>query len=147
MATARDQLARDESSYPRPNNFDSLAASTVVSPEPSINEKDTAYPDGSNAVHFQHQRSPHGASASHHVDVDQAKGDFITLQRTLTEASRSHDVESANSSEFDLRDYFTSTAHQAAEHGVKHKHLGVTWRDLSVDVIDIGSKVGGRRLA
>lgn len=114
-----------------PSEFDpSRAASTVVShdsdeiEEQEIDEKDD----------------------EHHVDVNKAKAEFAALQRTLSSGrekadDRTLDLEKADD-DFDLKDYFTSSNDANAAHGIRPKHVGVTWEDLRVEVPDIGHKVG-----
>ncbi|KAF9003771.1 hypothetical protein BDZ89DRAFT_1080859 [Hymenopellis radicata] len=91
------------------------------------------------------------------VDIHRAEEDFNTLSRTLTARSetgdhlkwkpsmttvkgekdleKGNDGASVNSGVFDLREYLSSSndAYQGA--GIKHKHVGVTWQDLQVDVV------------
>jgi ATP-binding cassette, subfamily G (WHITE), member 2, SNQ2 len=89
------------------------------------------------------------------VNVDQAKTEFHELSRQLTQGTvtgdnergiqsaptcasvdleKGHDT-SDSEQPFDLREYLTSSndANEAA--GIKHKHVGVIWEDLHVDVI------------
>ncbi|KAL1694829.1 P-loop containing nucleoside triphosphate hydrolase protein [Schizophyllum commune] len=96
----------------------------------------------------------------HHVDVADAEKNFHNLARKLSHKSRSQrtlhnnhdstttvggDPEMGKTGEdevFDLREYLTSSndAQQAA--GIKHKHVGVTWENLRVDVVGgVNSKV------
>jgi hypothetical protein len=86
----------------------------------------------------------------HHVDVQQAKKDFAALERQFSRASqasskRPDDVEKGGVAEsedyFDLRDYL-ATSHEAnTAAGIRHKHVGVTWKDLTVQVPNMGSRV------
>ncbi|KAG6820654.1 hypothetical protein H0H93_013505 [Arthromyces matolae] len=92
----------------------------------------------------------------HHVDVTNAEEQFNALARQLSIRSQEirnirsdlsektvgsdDDLEKAEpkgdaTEPFDLREYLTSSndANQVA--GIKHKHVGVTWEDLKVDVI------------
>jgi len=86
----------------------------------------------------------------HHVNVQQAKKDFAELgrqfSRTSVTSSSPRDVEKGPPSEsedpFDLRDYMTSTHDANTSAGIRHKHVGVTWKDLTVEVPNMGSKVG-----
>lgn len=86
------------------------------------------------------------------VDIVSAEEAFHRLERELTTESRrerdeleekqrlklGYDVEKAQAAPeaepFDLQEYLSSSndAHQKA--GIKHKHVGVTWEDLQVDV-------------
>ena len=90
-------------------------------------------------------RSDH--PSAHHVDVQEAELIFDELSRALSRQSKdpeksrtansspSNDVEKGEEDErFDLREYLQSSndANQGA--GIKHKHVGVTWEDLEVDV-------------
>jgi ABC-transporter N-terminal len=92
------------------------------------------------------------------VDVDQAKNEFHELSRQLTQGTvtgeNEHGIQSTptcasvdgndlekghrtsdSEQPFDLREYLTSSndANEAA--GIKHKHVGVIWEDLHVDMI------------
>lgn len=78
----------------------------------------------------------------HHVDIRHAEETFNELSRALSRKSTHHKGDDSDSSGdleqgevFDLREYLTSSndAHQSA--GIKHKHVGVTWENLKVDVI------------
>ncbi|KAI0059439.1 hypothetical protein BV25DRAFT_1828964 [Artomyces pyxidatus] len=89
-----------------------------------------------------HDQTPPG----HHVDVADAEAQFNELSRQFSlqspkienEFKQSEDVEKGPGHEtedaFDLREYLTSSndANQAA--GIRHKHVGVTWEDLVVEV-------------
>ena len=89
---------------------------------------------------------------NHHIDVQEAEGLFNELSKTLSRHS-GHGTERPDPSSiapsgprkdiekgdfddedtrFDLREYLQSSndANQAA--GIKHKHVGVTWKDLEV---------------
>ena len=86
-----------------------------------------------------------------HVNIDEAEAAFNDLSRQLSNASQNthetahtetldstanvKDLEKGVDETFDLRDYLTSSndAHERA--GIKHKHVGVTWEDLRVDVM------------
>ncbi|KIP11760.1 hypothetical protein PHLGIDRAFT_114337 [Phlebiopsis gigantea 11061_1 CR5-6] len=89
--------------------------------------------------------------SAHHVDVQEAEDVFNELSRALSRrsghASNLKGTESRSSADrdaekgplddedrFDLREYLTSSndAHQRA--GIKHKHVGVTWEGLQVEV-------------
>ncbi|EMD42318.1 hypothetical protein CERSUDRAFT_79900 [Gelatoporia subvermispora B] len=84
----------------------------------------------------------------HHVDVAEATAIFNNLSRVLSARSRidtngkavssenEKDVEKGGSEEapFDLREYLTTTNDANQNAGIKHKHVGVTWEDLRVDV-------------
>jgi len=89
-----------------------------------------------------------------HVDVQQAKKDFAELGRQFSRtsvgsSSNPRDVEKGATSEsedaFDLRDYMTSTHDADTSAGIRHKHVGVTWKDLTVEVPNMGSKVSFTR--
>lgn len=96
-----------------------------------------------------------GEPSEHHVDVVEAEARFNELSRQLTlrsqgspsetEADFKKDIEKGEAERetgFDLREYLSSSndANQAA--GIKHKHVGVTWEDLEVEVAGgIGFKV------
>lgn len=73
------------------------------------------------------------------VDVQAAESEFNELARRLSRPQSSDtvqiDLEKGQKEEsFDLREYLSSSndAHQQA--GIKHKHVGVTWEDLQVNV-------------
>lgn len=90
---------------------------------------------------------------AHHVDVQRAEDIFNELSRTLSRRSRGEDPNKTRTGSpadpgkdieklgadgderFDLREYLQSSndAHQSA--GIKHKRVGVTWENLSADVI------------
>ncbi|KAG7452088.1 uncharacterized protein BT62DRAFT_882231 [Guyanagaster necrorhizus] len=94
-----------------------------------------------------------------HVDVDRAEQEFNALSRQLTirsegdgennkwKTASAKDLEKGVSaiteeSRFDLREYLTSSNDANQNAGIKHKHVGVTWEDLQVDVIGgIDSKI------
>lgn len=86
-------------------------------------------------------------SATHHVDVAEAKEDFAALQRHLSKTSlqkarEAGDVEKGDpNEEFDLREYFTSSNEANEQSGIRRKNVGVSWNDLSVQVVDTGFKV------
>lgn len=121
-----------------PSDFDpSRAASTVVSHdsddiEEQVNEKS--------------DRGHDDQDDEHHVDVAKAKAEFAALQRTFTGGrgrdDKTLDLEKADD-DFDLTEYFTSTNEANSAHGIRPKHVGVTWEDLTVEVPDIGHKVSG----
>lgn len=73
-------------------------------------------------------------------------------QRTRAEPegeSKGKDLEKGISEEdesgedrFDLREYLASSNGANEAHGIKHKHVGVTWEDLQVEVTGgVGYKV------
>lgn len=107
---------------------------------------------GTRAVHTEHAEILE-VDATSHVDIERAEETFNELVRQLSRQSAIHADRSKQSSRtasvynddlekgekpkevpFDLREYLTSSndANQAA--GIKHKHVGVTWEDLEVDV-------------
>ncbi|RDB29035.1 ABC transporter G family member 11 [Hypsizygus marmoreus] len=92
--------------------------------------------------------------SSHHVDVARAEAEFNALSRQLTIKSHTDvhrkrselsvstiDVEKEAQQEkgdeerFDLRDYLSSSNDANQRAGMKHKHVGVVWEDLQVDVM------------
>lgn len=89
-------------------------------------------------------------SEEHHVDVQEAENVFNELSRALSRRSdhdrdlkgtvtnsSGNDVEKAALEEeesFDLREYLTSSNDANQSAGIKHKHVGVTWEDLQVEV-------------
>ncbi|PFH49054.1 hypothetical protein AMATHDRAFT_63985 [Amanita thiersii Skay4041] len=78
------------------------------------------------------------------VNVTKAEEEFNALSRQLTVRSRDgypatstkNDAEKGQFEDehFDLRDYLTSSNDANQQAGIKHKHVGVTWEDLQVDV-------------
>ncbi|OSX66986.1 hypothetical protein POSPLADRAFT_1072131 [Postia placenta MAD-698-R-SB12] len=88
------------------------------------------------------------------VDVIEAEAVFTELSRQLTRRSRAsgkqssenekggtahvQDLEKAHSDEyeetFDLREYLSSSNDATQAAGIKHKHVGVTWENLNVQV-------------
>ena len=101
------------------------------------------------------------------IDVSRAENEFNSFALELSEESRRERAESlksgrsnkkhlsesdieaaADDQPFDLREYLTSSNDKNQEAGIKHKHVGVTWEDLQVDVFGgINHKVryrGGR---
>ncbi|KAL1762505.1 ABC-2 type transporter-domain-containing protein [Schizophyllum commune] len=96
-----------------------------------------------------------------HVDVAQAENQFHVLERRMTQHStkdkdqdsvKTATVEGSNSDDpekgkveperFDLREYLSSSNDANAAAGIKHKHVGVVWEDLQVDVLGgAGSKI------
>lgn len=100
---------------------------------------------------------PNGTSEGHHVNVQQAEDTFNELSRALsrksthksTRSDSSADLEkgSADGTEpFDLREYLTSSNDANQSAGIKHKHVGVTWEGLKVDVMGgADHKVRNRR--
>lgn len=97
---------------------------------------------------------------SSHFDVSAAEREFHALERRLTNPAEKTAVQSRASTteekdvekgeqptHFNLRDYLSSSndAHTAA--GIQHKHVGVTWEDLQIDVIGgMGTKVSCPRV-
>lgn len=80
----------------------------------------------------------------HHVDVQQAEEAFNRHSRVLSHKSTKHveddssdDLEKGGENEetFDLREYLTSSNDANQSAGIKHKHVGVTWENLKVDVV------------
>ncbi|PCH34093.1 hypothetical protein WOLCODRAFT_87269 [Wolfiporia cocos MD-104 SS10] len=89
---------------------------------------------------------------AHHVDIAQAEATFNELSRALSRRSRltqdnsgdeknekchAQDIEKAADGEapFDLREYLNSSNDAAQSAGIKHKHVGVAWENLRVDVV------------
>ncbi|KAI0660568.1 ABC-2 type transporter-domain-containing protein [Cubamyces menziesii] len=95
-------------------------------------------------------------SEAHHINIADAEAQFNELERVLSirsqqadsdrieKPSKEGDLEAGERGEepFDLRAYLSSSndAHQKA--GIAHKHVGVTWENLQVDVVGgIGHKI------
>ncbi|KAG9049168.1 hypothetical protein FS837_010987 [Tulasnella sp. UAMH 9824] len=152
MATAMEfEQEKERLGAPEPrvisSVFDpsSIAASTVVSRTPTIDDN---Y-DGIRQSQYSedHKGDPAG---EHHVDIEGAKREFAKLDRALTQNSlkdAKRDLEKDDEDErFDLREYFQNSHDASDAQGVRHKHVGVVWDDLSVEVPDIGSKFFVRSL-
>ncbi|KAI0945373.1 hypothetical protein AcW1_001611 [Taiwanofungus camphoratus] len=86
-----------------------------------------------------------GALDARQVDVARAEAEFNELSRALTIRSRAtedrsfdeKDIEKAaahDEERFDLREYLSSSNDAMQSAGIKHKHVGVTWENLRVDV-------------
>lgn len=93
------------------------------------------------------------------VNIEEAKNSFHELSRQLTQGTvvddkqdategphtrTSGDVRTAKDLEkalfdveqhFDLREYLSSSNDANERAGIKHKHVGVIWEDLHVDVL------------
>ena len=103
---------------------------------------------------------------AHHVDVQEAEQIFTDLSRALSRRSAGEpeeayeykpssgghedDIEKGEKHRdepFDLRDYLQSTNDANQSAGIKHKHVGVTWENLQVEVAGSeDEKVHTRRL-
>lgn len=92
-----------------------------------------------------------GDSDAHHVDVPRAEAIFNELSRSLTQRSElgaSHaysgkdiekgGLETIDEGRFDLREYLQSSNDAHQEAGFQHKHVGVTWENLQVEVVGGG---------
>lgn len=86
--------------------------------------------------------------SEHHVDVQRAENVFNELSRALSRRSEPEDHKGADiekgdyqddDGRFDLRDYLQSSNDAAQSAGIKHKHVGVTWKDLQVEVVGGGN--------
>ena len=91
----------------------------------------------------------------HHVDIAKAEAAFHDLERTFSQRSSkqskpststlkaNYDAEKAEPSPedqpFDLREYLSSSNDANQSAGIKHKHVGVTWKDLEVNVVGGGN--------
>lgn len=81
-----------------------------------------------------------------------AIGEYEDLKRELSKVSRKSTTQegkleegAAAEEEFNLDDFLNGMHSQAVEAGSKPKHLGVTWRNLLVEVnttFDISSPIG-----
>jgi ATP-binding cassette, subfamily G (WHITE), member 2, SNQ2 len=81
---------------------------------------------------------------SHQLSKSSQAAREIVRTNTIDSITKAKDVEKADEVDetFDLRDYLTSSNDANAQAGIKHKHVGVTWEDLQVDVVGgVGSKV------
>ncbi|TFK42022.1 pleiotropic drug resistance ABC transporter [Crucibulum laeve] len=98
------------------------------------------------------RNNPPNDGLGHHVDITQAEEEFNALSRQLTRHSEvggapsnssastatAKDLEKGekeHTDRFDLRDYLTSSNDANQSAGIKHKHVGVVWEDLKVDVM------------
>ena len=107
---------------------------------------------GGSAHHLDHQSIVEQSNEpnEHHVDIARAEEAFHELERQLSRISTSkqskrtstdkhYDIEKAElgpeEQPFDLREYLASSNDENQRHGIKHKHVGVTWKDLEVKVI------------
>lgn len=87
---------------------------------------------------------PPSEGDAHHVDVLRAGEIFNQLSHTLSRTSKRGQAKSdlvtdiertvTDDEYFDLRDYLQSSNDAQQSAGIKHKHVGVTWEDLEVDV-------------
>lgn len=99
----------------------------------------------------------HEEDVGSQVDVQQAERAFHRLEREASRVSNGalrisgsdekntikdpekYDAEKAEfkggEEPFDLKEYLSSSNDKHTQAGVKHKHVGVTWEDLQVDVI------------
>ena len=101
----------------------------------------------------------HEGDVGSQVDIQGAERAFHRLEREASRASdnalrisrntfneknaikesENYDAEKAefkNGEEpFDLKEYLSSSNDKNTQAGIKHKHVGVTWEDLQVDVI------------
>ncbi|KAI0269180.1 ABC-2 type transporter-domain-containing protein [Gloeopeniophorella convolvens] len=84
------------------------------------------------------------------IDIQESEATFHTLSRQLTaHSSHTHDADHKGYGEkdvekaslhdnglepFSLRDYLTSSNDANQAIGIQHKHVGVTWKDLRVEV-------------
>ncbi|EJC98670.1 uncharacterized protein FOMMEDRAFT_170902 [Fomitiporia mediterranea MF3/22] len=99
-----------------------------------------------------HDEPVHEEHIVSEVDISRAERAFHTLERATTTESRKelarrrtnsisdekraldvYDEEKAEQP-FDLKEYLSSSNDKATAAGLKHKHVGVTWEDLQVDV-------------
>ncbi|KAG9049169.1 hypothetical protein FS837_010988 [Tulasnella sp. UAMH 9824] len=146
LEQAKDNLRRSDSHVAA---FDpsSIPPSTVVSRTPTIQGD---Y-DGIRQSQYSESGDNTGTSTpQYHVDIEGAKREFAKLERVLTQNSlrdEKRDVEK-NDQEgpFNLREYFQTTHDAHTANGVRHKHVGVVWEDLTVEVPDTGSKFFVRSL-
>lgn len=114
-------------------------SSALPSQTPTLREEEVGA-----TVHEEHIRSQ--------VNVNRAEEVFHQLERRITSESKLentkhnvqsekhalevYDEEKAQGEEtFDLREYLSSSNDKATQAGIKHKHVGVTWEDLEVEVV------------
>lgn len=91
-----------------------------------------------------------GRGTHHGIDIAEAEAEFNQLSRALSRRSvtqsqsdnekdfKEHrDIEKGSDEAqepFDLRAYLSSSNDARQEAGIQHKHVGVTWQKLQVDV-------------
>jgi ATP-binding cassette subfamily G (WHITE) protein 2 (SNQ2) len=88
-------------------------------------------------------RSSGSVTLTGQVDIASAEAKFNELAREFSRHSELEkpdaDVEKGDVAEnegaFDLREYLTSSNDANDAAGIKHKHVGVTWENLQVDVM------------
>ncbi|KAG8930788.1 hypothetical protein FRC02_003660 [Tulasnella sp. 418] len=128
---------------PRINSMieESRSPSTIVSRTPTITDEKNEKVQGSS------QDGSGAEGSEHHVDVARAKADFAALERTVSGTAKSisqgGDLEKGADDEeepFDLRAYLQQSNDASDAAGIKHKHVGVTWDDMRVEVADFGQK-------
>ncbi|KAF9011150.1 pleiotropic drug resistance ABC transporter [Cyathus striatus] len=98
---------------------------------------------------YEEKREEMSRSNGHHVNVAEAEAQFNALSRQLSKRSQvansqssdstadGNDLEKASPDDerrFDLREYLTSSNDANQQAGIKHKHVGVIWEDLQVEV-------------
>lgn len=114
-----------------------LSAPSTCAPAMSASSDAATLREGSASPHL----PPNERLHSDQVDVNEAERVFHALERRLTRESQKrslhNDPEKGGADDdgvFNLRDYLTSSndAQQAA--GIKHKHVGVFWEDMQVNV-------------
>ncbi|KAF9010854.1 ABC-2 type transporter-domain-containing protein [Cyathus striatus] len=103
-------------------------------------------PGDSNTLH-EEKREVVFRPKDHHVNVTEAEAQFNALSRQLSQRSQAansdstaagNDLEKGSPKDggrFDLREYLTSSNDANQKAGIKHKHVGVVWEDLQVEVI------------
>ncbi len=89
-------------------------------------------------------------SEEEHIDIERSQEIFHELERELSTRSEGdgtrlgytgvghgHDLEKSCNDEgrFNLRDFLQSSNNANQSAGLKHKHVGVTWNDLEVEVV------------
>lgn len=114
-----------------------MSASALQSQTPTLREE---------AIHEEH--------ISSEVNIQRAERAFHTLERVATAQSRNellrrrttsfskekgkleaYDEEKGEQAEpFSLKEYLSSSNDRATANGLKHKHVGVTWEDVEVEV-------------
>ncbi|KAK0545285.1 ATP-binding cassette transporter snq2 [Tilletia horrida] len=104
----------------------------------------------SSVLHQPDSNSPQSITPDHHtestsngIDVAAAEQTFANLEKSLSRRSKAHAATDANKEkdveaqdddedEFSLVDYLRTVHSESSQAGVKAKHIGVTWDDLTV---------------
>jgi ABC-type multidrug transport system ATPase subunit len=105
-------------------NFDNSSRSSTTTIEEK-DKKDDRYG----------HRDTFGESEANQVSIKDAKMEYETLRRELTDKSRRSlsKAEEGESEEFNLDQFLHGMSREREENGHKRKHLGVSWTNLHVE--------------